>query len=51
VAQIVAPFLAGLLIEHRQLELWALAAAAASVVGLLFHRAETRAAADSPTGI
>jgi multidrug resistance protein len=51
VAQIIAPFLAGLLIEHRQLELWALAAAVASLIGLLFHRAETRAAADSPTGI
>jgi MFS transporter, DHA1 family, tetracycline resistance protein len=51
VAQIVAPFLAGLLIEHRLLEAWALAAAAASALGLMFHRAETRSTVNSPTGI
>lgn len=37
VAQIAAPFLAGFLIEHGQLHLWALAAAAASAIGLLLR--------------
>jgi MFS family permease len=34
VAQIVAPFLAGLLIQHGQLHLWALAAALCAAIGL-----------------
>ena len=38
VAQIVAPFMAGLLIEHGQLHLWALAAAASAGIGLLLRR-------------
>jgi MFS family permease len=38
VAQIVAPFLAGLLIEHGYLHLWALAAAASAGIGLLLRR-------------
>ena len=37
VAQITAPLLAGLLIDHRQLGAWALLAGAAAAVGLLFN--------------
>lgn len=35
IAQIIAPYIAGLLIQHNQLEAWALVAAAFSLVGLL----------------
>lgn len=38
VAQIVAPFLAGLLIEHGQLHLWALAAAVSAGIALFFRK-------------
>jgi MFS transporter, DHA1 family, tetracycline resistance protein len=38
VAQIVAPFLAGLMIEHGQLHLWALAAGGAAATGYLLNR-------------
>jgi MFS family permease len=38
VAQIVAPFLAGLLIEHGQLHLWALAAGAAAAIGYVVRK-------------
>lgn len=40
VAQIVAPFVAGLLIEHGMLASWAGVAAAASLVGLIFRKPE-----------
>jgi predicted MFS family arabinose efflux permease len=38
VAAIVAPFLAGLLIDHKLLELWALTAAGSLLIGLLFRK-------------
>jgi MFS family permease len=38
VAQILAPFLAGLLIQHGQLHLWALAAALCAAIGYLLRR-------------
>jgi MFS transporter, DHA1 family, tetracycline resistance protein len=38
VAQILAPFLAGLLIEHGQLHLWALAAAASAGIAFILRR-------------
>jgi hypothetical protein len=37
VAQITAPLLAGLLIEHGQIAAWAFMAAAAAAVGLLLN--------------
>ena len=37
VAAIVAPFLAGLLIEHGQLHLWAIMAAVSAGIGLLLQ--------------
>jgi MFS family permease len=37
VAQITAPLLAGLLIDHQQLAAWALLAGAAALVGLLLN--------------
>jgi MFS transporter, DHA1 family, tetracycline resistance protein len=38
VAAIVAPFLAGLMIEHGQLQLWAMTAAVSAGIGLLMKR-------------
>ena len=38
IAQIVAPFLAGLMIEHGHLHLWALAAAMSAAIGLLIPK-------------
>jgi len=38
VAAIVAPFLAGLMIEHGQLQLWAITAAVSAGIGLLMKR-------------
>lgn len=45
VAQITAPFLAGLLIEHGQIGAWAFVAAAAAAVGLLLNLRQGAAAA------
>jgi DHA1 family tetracycline resistance protein-like MFS transporter len=44
IAQITAPFLAGLLIEHGQLHLWALAAAVSAGFGLMLRSSKQTAA-------
>jgi len=43
VAQITAPFLAGLLIQHGQLQMWALAAAVSAGIGLMLQRSRVTA--------
>jgi MFS family permease len=47
-ASIVAPSIAGFLIEHEKLEMWALVAAASTVIGLLMplHRIRDKRTAD-----